>query len=77
MKKEFDWRDVDPVMWKGMCPDCGEKARLYRKLVDHFWVSYNLCDCGRMFNFYREHENPLIQAELDMERVREIAKFHF
>ena len=47
----------DNELRKGICSECGRKARHYRKLDGSFWVHYELCDCGRLFNFTRKHVN--------------------
>ena len=71
------WRDINPIMWKGHCPDCNEPTAHYRKLDEENqeWVFYNQCwVCGNLFNLHTESLNPSVECKKRINRAREIAK---
>ena len=53
----------DNEIMKGICSECGQRAKHYRKLDGSFWVHYELCKCSRMFNFTRKYVNHKEQWE--------------
>ena len=57
---------------KGICKECGTKMKHYRKLDDSFWVHYELCGCGRMTNFTREHVNHAEQMAAFKDHMRRV-----